>query len=130
MWFQLFQKEKKMPRRIAADGKPFDIDNLGRATFPDEVEVIQYLRPNGLRRRITVPYKSDLIAKATGMIIEAECLPDGNVAIWVRNKDEDEEKQLLDIAVNGPGERSPSTILEKLINEKFGQLLHKKEVLD
>jgi hypothetical protein len=110
-------------RRIAADGKPFDIDNLGRPLYDNEVEIIQYLRPNGLRRRMTVPASNDILAKVTGMIIEAEELGDGNIAIWVRGKGEDEEHQLLDIATNGPGDRSPTTIMFKLIERKFEQLI-------
>lgn len=110
-------------RRIAADGKPFDIDLLGRETYPNEVEIIQYLRPDGKRRRMTCPVRNDILAKVTGMILEAEEIPGGKVAIWVRGKDESEENQIMDLADNGPGPNDPVKVLERLIERKFGQLI-------
>lgn len=114
-------------RRLAADGKPFDIDNLGRETFSNEVEIIQYLRPDGKRRRMTCPVKNDILAKATGMIIEAEELPGGRIAIWVRGNKESEEEQILDLADNGPGKNDPVKVLERLIERKFGLLIEKEK---
>lgn len=109
--------------RLATDGKPFDQDYLGRETLAGEVEVIQYLRPEGLRRRMTAPCREDVVAKAAGMIISAEVLPPGQIAIWVRGPKEPEEHEILEIAENGPGEHSPVAVLEKLILRKFDQLV-------
>lgn len=117
-------------RRIAADGKPFDQDFLGRETWDNEVEVIQYLRPNGVRRRMTAPCRNAIIAKVWRMIVSAEVLPTQQIAIWVRGGDEPEENEILDLADNGPGERSPDKVLEMLIDKKFEQLMKEKEIED
>jgi hypothetical protein len=113
--------------RLASDGKPFDIDNLGRPTYDNEVEIIQYLRPNGKRRRMTCPAPNYILAKVAGMIIEAEEIRTGEIAIWVRGKNEPEENQILEVAINGPGENGTTEVLFRLIERKFGQLIGDKE---
>ena len=103
--------------KIAKDGKPFDIDNLP-VIFPDEVEIIQFLRPDGKRRRMAVSVGIEFAKKASNLILSAEELTTGEIAIYVRKISESEEKEIMEIAENGPGENSPSECLKKLIKRK------------
>lgn len=51
-----------------------------------------------------------------GLILECEILSTGQIALYCHYPDE--EDYGCDIATNGPGERSPDTVLTKLILEK------------
>ena len=112
--------------RIASDGKPYDVDNLpnddGR---PDEVEVIQYLRPSKEGRRMLAPVGEDYVEKAKDLIITAEWLG-STINICVRRKGESEEKEYCKIAVNGPGKKSPTNILREIID----YLVKEKQMYD
>lgn len=101
--------------RIASDGLAFDIDNLDEDAGPSEVEIIQFLRPNGRRRRMLVEVGEDLAAKAKDLIISAEELQTGEVAIYTRRKSEPVEAERLELAENGPGKNSPAEVLKRMI---------------
>ena len=126
--------------RIAADGKPFDVDHVAEEKREDEVEVIQFLRPHGRRKRLLASVGEDLAKLAENMVISAEELQDGKVATYVRMKDEPEEKESMELADNGPGENSPTECLKKLIRKKaneqlensleFAQELHQEDAKD
>lgn len=107
--------------RIASDGKPFEIDNLDEDAGPGDVEIIQFLRPDGRRRRLLAEVGEELAAKARGLIISAEELGTGKVAIYVRRKDESKESEHLELAENGPGKNSPAEVLKRMI-EHYGVL--------
>lgn len=101
--------------RIAKDGKPFDVDNLPDNGNSDEVEIIQYLRPNGRRRRMLAQVGEEIAKLAQNLIITAEELSGMGVSITIRKQGEPEENELIDIANNGPGENSPTNVIIKLI---------------
>ena len=61
----------------------------------------------------------ELAAKAKGLIISAEELGTGKVAIYLRQKGEPEEAERLELAENGPGKNSPTEVLKRMI-EKYG----------
>lgn len=103
--------------RIAKDGKPFDVDNIPEL-HSDEVEIIQFLRPDGRRRRMAVSVGLELGEKAKNLIISAEELTTGEIAVYVRKIGEPEEKESIEIAVNGPGEKSPTECVKRLIRKK------------
>ncbi len=103
--------------RLARDGKPFDIDNTSEL-HSDEVEVIQFIRPNGKRRRMIVRVGVELAEKAKNLIISAEELRTGNIAIYVRKIGVPTEKERVEIAVNGPGDKSPSECVKRLIKKE------------
>lgn len=104
--------------RIAKDGKSFDVDNLSDLE-PFEVEVIQFLRPDGRRRRMAVSVGEKLAEKAKNLIISAEELTTaGEIAIYVRKIDEPEVNETMEIAVNGPGENSPAEVVRRLIEKE------------
>lgn len=104
--------------RIAKDGKPFDVDNLEyQPCGPADVEIIQFLRPDGKRKRVLAEVGEKLAKKAKDLIISAKELMTGEIAIYVRKKNEPEEKERLEIAVKGPGEKSPTECLKRLIQQ-------------
>ena len=103
--------------RTAKDGKPFDIDGMGDLG-EHEIEVIQFLRPGGARRRMASPVGKKYVEKAKDMIISAEELTTGEIAIYVRLKDESEEKEIMELAENGPGDNEPTKVLQRLIDKK------------
>lgn len=101
--------------RIASDGLAFDIDNLDEDAGPGDVEIIQFMRPNGRRRRMLAEVGEELAAKSKGLIISVEELGTGEVAIYVRRKDESKESEHLELAENGPGKNSPNEVLKRMI---------------
>ena len=107
--------------RIASDGKPFDVDNITEDAGLGDVEIIQFLRPNGRWRRMLAEVGKELAEKATGLIISCEELGTGEVAIYVRRKDESKESEHLELAENGPGKNSPNEVLKRMI-KKYGTL--------
>lgn len=102
--------------RIASDGKPFDVDNMGSLS-PEYIEVIQFLRPDGKRRRMALDVGKELVEMAKDMIISAEELTTGEVAVYVRVKGEPEVNETMEVAVNGPGKNSPAECLKRLIRK-------------
>lgn len=104
-------------RRIAKDGLPFDIDTVGELQN-GEVEIIQFLRPDGQRRRMSAFVGEDIAKIAENQILSAEQLVTGEIAIYSRLVGEPDEKEIVEIAENGPGENSPTNVLKKLIEKK------------
>lgn len=103
--------------RIASDGKPFDIDNMGSLSS-GKIEVIQFLRPNGKRRRMAVDVGEEFVVMAKDMIISAEELTTGEVAVYVRRKGEPEVNEIMEVAINGPGKNSPTECVKRLIKKR------------
>ena len=104
--------------RIAKDGKPFDIEFDGLEIRDDEVEVIQYMRPDGKRRRMLAPVGKGFVEMAKDMVISADQITIGRVAIHVRYKNEEEKRKITRTAQNGPGRNSPTKVLRALIKKK------------
>jgi hypothetical protein len=100
--------------RTAADGYPFDIDDAGEAGI-DEVEIIQFIRPNARRRRMIAKVGEDLAKSAQDLIISAEDLGGGQVAVYVRAKEEHPDKEHVSLATNGPGPDNPTAVLQRMI---------------
>ena len=103
--------------RIASDGKPFDIDLIEEDVAPGDVEIIQFMRPDGRRRRMLTYVGEELAAKAKDLIVSVEELGTGEVAIYVRRKGESEEAEHLELAENGPGKNSPTEVLKRMIEK-------------
>lgn len=106
--------------RIAKDGKLFDIDTAGEAGN-GYVEVIQFLRPNGQRRRMLAYLGADYVEKAKDMILSAEVLSTGVVAVYARFIDAQEHEEFVELAKNKPGPTTPSAMLQKLIDRKIAE---------
>lgn len=102
---------------LAADGLPYD-ENINLKGNEDEVEVIQFLRPNGRRRKMFCSIGNEYHQKAQNLIISAEWTSEGTVILYCRNKDDPVELEKIEIANNGPYpvENSPSEKLKQLID--------------
>lgn len=104
--------------RTAKDGKPFDIDNLEyQLCGPTDVEIIEFLRPDGKRRRVLTEVGKELAEKAKNLIVSAEELTTGEIAVYVRKVGEPEVNEIMEIAVNGPGDKSPLEVVKRLIEK-------------
>jgi len=101
--------------RVAKDGKPFDVDNIDEDLMSDEVELIQFLRPDGKRRRMAATVGEKLAKKASALVLSTEVLPTGEIALYAKRLGASEEKCFL--AENGPGKNFPTDVLIKLIKE-------------
>lgn len=112
--------------RIAKDGKEFDVDNLGELD-PDELEAIQYLRPDGRRRRMAFKTTNEIVGMAKNMVLSAEELGTGKVAVYCRFCDESDEDEEIGIADNEPGDNSPTKVMERLIISKDKQKNERKD---
>ena len=82
-----------------------------------EIEVIQYLRPNGRKRPMAACVGKDYVKKAEDMILSAEVLTTGEIAIYGRLKTQKEEQERLELAINGPGKNSPENTLKRIIDK-------------
>lgn len=105
---------------LAKDGKPFDVDNLSGGLGPGEVEIIQFLRPDGKRRRMGAMVGEEFVKMAEDLILSAEELTTGEIAVYARRKDEPKEKEISEIAANGPGPNNPTECLKRLIKKLGG----------
>lgn len=103
--------------RIAKDGKPFDVDNFGDLQ-PGEVEVIQFLRPDGRRRRMAAMVGEEYAEMAKDLILATEELRTGEVAIYAWKIGESEDDETTEISDNKPGENSPIDCLIRAIKRK------------
>lgn len=91
----------------------YDIDNLRRDPTDTEIEVCQYLRPNGRTRRTFASVSDkELVRQSRYMFVSAEELTTGQVAIYARYKHMSSDTELIEICYNGP---ETTTCLIKLL---------------
>lgn len=100
---------------IAKDGKSFNIDNINRKLEDNEVEIIQYLRPDAQRRRMVTTLTKELVSKANNMILSAEQTDHMHLAIYGRFVGQDEEDEITMIADNFESPNDPNAVLENMI---------------
>ena len=83
----------------------------------DEVEVTQYIRPNGRTEQVYAPVGVEYVkmAEEKDLIISSEVLTTGEVAIYVRRVGQAEEEEKIELADNGPGEDNPVEVLKRMI---------------
>lgn len=84
---------------------------------PAEVSVVQYLRPDGRKRMMRVDVGQDFAQRARDaeLVLTAETLPGGMVAIYARRRQDPEEDERVVITSNGPGPNQPDLVLRRLI---------------
>ena len=99
---------------LAKDGKEYDIDILGELKEGD-IEIIQFLRPNGKRRKMSTRLNDELFQLSKDMILSAEELSTGKLALYSRYIGEDVESEYMLLADNYESENSPNKVLEKVI---------------
>ena len=84
-----------------------------------EVSITQYLRPSGTPTIVYAPVEDiyyDMVHhRDGGMTLSCEVLTTGDVVLYARYSNEPEEFELSEVAHNGPGGRTPSLMLQKLI---------------
>lgn len=96
----------------------FDLIAL-REREAGELAVTQYIRPNGVKKKVFAPVGEEYVRKAEGMVASAEVLSTDVVALYLRWAEEPEEKELLRLARNSPGADSPTETLKRMIDELF-----------
>ena len=94
--------------RLGMDSIQYDEDDIGDIG-DDCVEVCQYLRPNGRKRRNAARLGKEYHEKVKGLFITAEELMNGLIVIYIRREDQDEEDEKSCILQNGPG---PNGVIE------------------
>ena len=105
-------------QNLAKDGRPYDIVRPDVVDIDeDEVEVIQFLRPNGNRRKMVLKVGLETAKKAENMILSVEILRTGQLALYARWQGQPEEKEKLRLADNWKGENSPDVVLIRLIEQ-------------
>ena len=91
----------------------------------NDVEVTQYLRPNGRKRIVYAPIGKDYVEKSKNMVCSAEQLNTGQIVMYIRWDYQEDENELIEFATNAPGNNSPNEVLKGLIdslwNEKIGR---------
>lgn len=85
----------------------------------NEVEVTQFIAPNGRKRLVFAEVGAEVKEMAKGMRLSSEVLGTGKVALYARWDGEKEEAESVEIADNGPGENSPRAVLTRLITRKY-----------
>lgn len=77
----------------------------------------QFMHPNGRKVSVQLEVPDEIAMMAEKQIITCECMPNnyGEVVLYSRLETDDEEDEEIMIADNGPGERSPTNTLIKLI---------------
>lgn len=110
---------------IAPDGKPYTYAaNWTRAIDPGkgEIEMIQFMRPDGRRQQTIATLKdTDLTKRASEeLICSCENLGNGMIAIWVRRKEEPEERERTYLArniVDHDNSMDPDNVLDRALRE-------------
>lgn len=97
----------------------FKLDN-----YP--VTFVQYLRPDGRKKEITIDRPKEIYDKAIALedghcALEAEVLTTGQVSFTVEREDQDGEIESLahEICANGPGIEA---VVDRLINKAHGRM--------
>lgn len=67
-----------------------------------EVELTQYMRPHGRRETVRCDVPDDIAALAEDMALSCEVLMTGQVVIYARYNDEEDEAEDMEFAANSP----------------------------
>ena len=88
-----------------------------------KVELTQYIRPDGRKNTVYADLPNEVAQKAQDMALSCEVLMSGQVVIYGRFKDEDEELEYMDFAEN-TAEASPNrpdAVLTKVIEKVWAR---------
>ena len=91
------------------------------------IPVIQYVRPNGIKRKVEAPVREKFAKMAETMILSTEMTPAG-VFTYCRFKDQEEEEELTELFQNTPDiKKVYHEITEKLIQRVYEKRFGKWE---
>lgn len=90
-----------------------------------KVNLTQYKRPNGATEQVYCELPDEYVERATGIKLSTELLNTGMVAIYGRWPNEPVESEVLELADNGEGDKSPDKQLMKVIDKVYFRR-HKK----
>ena len=79
------------------------------------VELTQFMRPDGRPVPVSTEVPDDVAELARGMVLTCEVLMSGQIVIYGRMADWDEEDELMAFASNEPGPRQPDIVTANLI---------------
>ena len=82
------------------------------------VKLTQYILPHGTPKIVGCKLPDYICKMAKDQILSCEWLPIG-VVLYSRLSGEDEEKEDVEFAINGPGKNSPRNMLSKLIKRVY-----------
>jgi len=106
---------------LAPDGKKYDVDNLKRRPGPTEVEVIQFVRPKGKRRKLFFDVSEDTAQASREMVLSADVDAQNIVSMYVRWKDEPDESEAVGTIPNVKANISPADVVMKLVALKLAE---------
>ena len=102
---------------ITPDGLPYDPIYRNIASgMPNEIEVIQLIQPNAYRQPAFVKLDKKYINKAKQLNLVFYVELDANNMVLLWGKQMDTSIEHLEIAINGPGPKTPITMMKKLID--------------
>lgn len=86
------------------------------------VELTQYLRPYGKKRKVYAEVDDELAKKAKDarLVFSCEVLTTGHVAVYGRLWNQSDEEELIELSPNSPGCYSPRQALETIIRKLTG----------
>jgi hypothetical protein len=87
----------------------------------EEVELTQYLRPDGRKSLVYAPVGEEYVKKSEGMVLSTEVLGTGKVAIYGRYNYEPEEKEVLLLANNFDDDKGPTNVLKQVIDRVYSR---------
>jgi len=82
----------------------------------DEVELTQYIRPNGKKSIVYAPVGKDYVEKAKDFIFSTEILSTGVIAIYGKKVGQSDEDELTELANNFESLNTPTIALKRLID--------------
>lgn len=91
--------------------------DCGPQKKPDEVEVTQYLPPDGVPVKSFAPVGDKHAQMAEGMVLSGEILLTGDIVLYARWKEQSENDEISELAVNEPGPNEPTEVLKRLIEQ-------------
>jgi hypothetical protein len=87
------------------------------ATEMGTVTLTQYMRPRGNRVEVRCDVPAALAKAAENMALSCEVLMGGQVVIYGRWNDEDEDAEHMEFASNAPGDNQPDKVTARVITK-------------
>jgi len=99
----------------------YDVDNLTHAITEDEVEAVQFERPDAHKRHLSLQLGKEWHDKAEHLYFTCEAIPPNLVNMTCRWEDQDDEDELSELVKNEPGDTIPNavkTLIQRVWEER------------